>query len=98
MKRINQYIYGGCIAYTVASIISIAIHLMEHIETFQVKSHIGMIIIIILAQTILYFMENLQIKSEVAHIVLELLTIILITFYCGNTSEINKKLFYTWSA
>lgn len=83
MKRINQYFCAGCIAYTAASIIGIIMHLIDHSETFQVKSDASMIIIIALVQVILYFMENLQIKSQIAHMASELFIIILITFAAG---------------
>lgn len=83
MKKINQYFYGGCIAYTATSIIVIIMCLIKNKESFEVKSYASMIIIILLIQTILYFMENLQVKSQIVHIGLELFMVTLITFAVG---------------
>lgn len=83
MKKINQYFYAGCIAYTVASTILIVMCLMKNKEDFQVKSYASMLIIIILIQIILYFMENLQVKSQFLHMGLELFMVIIITFTLG---------------
>lgn len=83
MKRINQYFCGGCIAFTVITIISIIMHLISNQETFQVNSEIGILCIILLIQTVLYFMENMQIKSQIAHMTFELFLIIIVTFAIG---------------
>ncbi|AZV56924.1 hypothetical protein [Clostridium sp. AWRP] len=83
MKKINQYFYAGCIAYTVASTILIVMCLINNKEDFQVKSYASMLIMIILIQIILYFMENLQVKSQFVHMSLELFMIIIITFTLG---------------
>lgn len=88
MKKINQYFYAGCIAYTVTSIILMVMCLIKSKEDFQVKSNASMLIIIILIQIILYFMENLQVKSQFIHMSLELFMIIIITFTLGMPTKL----------
>ncbi|WPC44210.1 hypothetical protein [Clostridium sp. JS66] len=88
MKKINQYFYAGCIAYTVASTILMVMCLIKSKEDFQVKSYASMLIIIILIQIILYFMENLQVKSQFVHMSLELFMIIIITFTLGMPTKL----------
>ncbi|AWI04811.1 hypothetical protein [Clostridium drakei] len=88
MKKINQYFYAGCIAYTVASTILIVMCLIKNKGDFQVKSYASMLIIIIFIQIILYFMENLQVKSQFVHMSLELFMIIIITFTLGMPTKL----------
>lgn len=83
MKRINQYYYGGCIAFTAITIITMLMHILNAQTTIQVKSLIFTFFIILLIQVVLYFMENLQIKSQIVHIVLELLVTFIATFSLG---------------
>ncbi|NRY59391.1 DUF3021 family protein [Clostridium beijerinckii] len=83
MKRINQYFLGSCIAFTVAIIVTIIMHIMNKQDTINVKSEIFLILIIILINTVLYFMENLQIESQVIHILIEYTMTTIITFLIG---------------
>lgn len=83
MKKINQYFYGGCIAFTIINIITIVMHLINNQETFRVKSQINLIFIIFLVQAVLYFTENIQIKSPIIHIALEFLITLIISFSIG---------------
>jgi len=83
MKRINQYFFGSCVAFTTANIITIIMHLMDKQNTINVNSEIFLILIIILINIILYFMEDLQIKSQVIHITLEFIITSIITFLIG---------------
>lgn len=83
MRRLIKYFYSGCLSYTAVSVISIILHIITHRKTIEVNSYIGLIILILLIQTVLYFMENLEIKSQTIHISLELIIIITITFAVG---------------
>jgi hypothetical protein len=83
MKRINQYFFGSCIAFTTANIITIIMHIMNMQSTINVNSEIFLILIIILINIILYFFEDLQIKSQVIHIVLEFAITTIVTFCIG---------------
>lgn len=83
MKRINQYFLGSCIAFTVAIIVTIIMHIMNKQDTINVKSEIFLILIIILINTVLYFMEDLQIESQVIHIFIEYTMTTIITFLIG---------------
>lgn len=83
MKKISQYFYAGCTAYTVVSLILVIICLIEHRENFEIKSYANIIFLIVIIQIILYFMEDLQIKSQVVHIAIELSMSIFITFAAG---------------
>lgn len=83
MKRINQYFFGSCTAFTTANIITIIMHLMDKQSTINVNSEIFMILIIMLINIILYFMEDLQIKSQVIHISIEFIITSIITFLIG---------------
>lgn len=83
MKRISQYFFGSCIAFTIANIVTIIMHLMNKQDTINVNSETVLILIIIFINVILYFMEDLPIKSQVTHITLEFLITVLITFFVG---------------
>ncbi|WP_160675054.1 hypothetical protein [Clostridium sp. C8-1-8] len=83
MKRINQYILGGCIAFTVINIITIFTHLFQSRQTIQTKSELSTLFFIILIQIILFLMENLNIKSQIVHILIELILCFLVTLGIG---------------
>lgn len=88
MKRLSQYFYGGCIAYTVINIIVIIMHLVNRQETVSVNTQISLLFILLLIQGALYLMENLQIKSQVLHIVTEFLLVVIITFAVGIPAKV----------
>ncbi|QAA31071.1 hypothetical protein [Clostridium manihotivorum] len=83
MKRINQYILGGCIAFTVLNIITIFIHLLQHRQTIQTNSEVSTLSFIILIQIILFLMENLNIKSQFVHILIEVILSFVVTLGIG---------------
>lgn len=88
MKKISQYFLGSCIAFTIANIITIIIHLIDKKNTINVNSEIFLIVIIILINIILYFMEDLQIESQVIHVTLEFIITILISFMVGIPTKV----------
>ncbi len=83
MKRINQYFSGGCVAFTVLSAITIIMHILDKQDAIKIKSQMGMLLIIILVQTVLYLMENVGIRSQIGHMALELSVIAAVTFAIG---------------
>lgn len=93
MKRLSQYFYGGCIAYTVINIIVIIMHLVNRQETVSVNTQISLLFILLLIQGALYLMENLQIKSQVLHIVTEFLLVVIITFAVGIPAKVSANIF-----
>jgi hypothetical protein len=83
MKRVNQYILGGCIAFTALNIITIFTHLFQNRQTIQTKSELSTLFFIILIQIILLLMENLNIKSQIVHILIELILCFVVTLGIG---------------
>lgn len=83
MKRINQYLCSGCVAFTVIIIIIIIMHFINHQVTINVKSEASLLFLILLIQVVLYFMENINIKIPIIHMAFELFIIIIITFSIG---------------